>query len=157
MRKYLAAGTLLSCLVILMPTIAPAGPFADDMAKCMVRSTSEQDRSDLTRWMFAAMSSHPDLAAMSKISAKERDDINAKVGELFSRLMFESCKSEIVQAVQNEGPNTIAYAFQILGQVAARGLFTDPHVTDQMQVLQKYVDQSKLKNLMAAAGQKANP
>ena len=61
---------------------------------------------------------------------------------------------EAVRAIVNIGTTR---AFQILGQVAARGLFTDPHVTDQMQALQKYVDQSKLKSLLASAGQKVNP
>jgi hypothetical protein len=153
-HRSLMAGPLLGCLIGMIPYGAIAGPFADDMAKCLVKSTSDADRADLVRWIYSAMSLHPDLASMSKISAQARDEIDVKVGKLYERLLFESCKSETVQAVQNEGPQTIEYAFQILGQVAARGLFADSHVTGAMQALAKNMDQSKLKELMALAGKK---
>jgi hypothetical protein len=155
-HKPLMAGPLLGCLIAVIPCVAIAGPFADDMAKCLVKSTSDADRTDLVRWMFSSMSLHPDLASMSTISAQARNEIDAKVGKLYARLLFESCKSETAQAVQNEGPQTIQYAFQILGQVAARGLFTDPHVTGAMQALEKNIDQAKLKELMAASAGKGN-
>jgi hypothetical protein len=124
------------------------------MAKCLVKSTSEADRADLMRWMFSSMSLHPDLTSMSKISAQTRDEVNTKAANLYSRLLFESCKSETHEAVRNEGPQTIQYAFQILGQVAARGLFTEPHVTDAMKALEKGIDQEKLKQLVASATNK---
>jgi hypothetical protein len=145
---------VLGCLIGMTPCIGTAGPFADDMAKCLVKSTSDVDRTDLVRWMYSSMSLHPDLASMSKISAEVRKEIDVKVGKLYTRLLFESCKSETTQAVQNEGPETVQYAFQILGQVAARGLFTDPHVTQAMQALEKNIDQSKLKELVASSGKK---
>lgn len=149
-RKLLLVGAI-GCLVGLGPQRAVAGPFADDMAKCMVNSTSDADRGNLVRWIFAAMSLNPKLATMANISPKEREVINEKVGKLFSRLVFKSCRTEVVQAVRNEGPQTVAYAFQILGQVAARGLMMDPHVLRSMKALGKIVDQKKLKALLAAA------
>jgi hypothetical protein len=147
-------GPILVCLVAMAPSLATAGPFADDMAKCLVKSTSETDRRDLIRWMYSSMSLHPDLVSMSKVSTDERKDIDIKAAKLYSRLLFESCKSETTQAVENEGPQTVQYAFQILGQVAARGLFTDPHVTEAMQTLEKNIDQTKLKELVALGGKK---
>jgi len=53
--------------------------------------------------------------------------------------------------VQNEGPQTIAYAFQILGEVAMRGIMAEPHVSQSIQALGKSIDQAKLKALIAAA------
>ena len=66
-------------------------------------------------------------------------------------MLLESCRSQTQQALQNEGPQTVQYAFQVLGQVATRGLFTDPHVMGGLKDLTKYVDEDKLKNLTAAA------
>lgn len=154
MRYSTITGALAACLIGVVPCLATAGPFADDMAKCLVKATSEADRADLMRWMFSSMSLHPDLASMSKVSAQTRDEVNAKAAKLYSRLLFESCKAETQEAVRNEGPQTIQYAFQILGQVAARGLFTEPHVTDAMQALEKGIDQDKLKELVALATKK---
>jgi len=124
------------------------------MAKCLVKSTSESDRTDLMRWLYSAMSLHPDLASLSVVPEKTRSEINAKTGKLFMRLLLEDCKSETALAVKNEGTQTIAYAFQILGQVAARGLFGDPHVANAMQELAKSMDESKLKELTATTGTK---
>jgi hypothetical protein len=134
--------------------LATAGPFADDMAKCLVASTSPDDRTVLVKWIFSVITLHPDLTAMSSVSAKQRDDLSKKAGELFQRLLLQSCRSQTQQALQNEGPQTIQYAFQVLGQVATRGLFTDPHVMDATKDLAKYVDEEKLKSLTAAAPQK---
>jgi hypothetical protein len=141
-------------MMVITPHPAVAGPFADDMAKCLVKSTSDADRADLVRWIYSAMSLHPDLASMANISDKERDELNAKAGKLFSRLLFESCRTEFVQALKNEGPTTIRYAFQILGQVATRGMMTDTHVTQSMAGLGKSIDEAKLKELVEEAGRK---
>lgn len=119
----------------MVPHRAAAGPFADDMAKCLVNSTSDADRADLVRWIFSAMAQHPDLASMAAIPPKDRDVLNTKAANLFSRLMFDSCKSQVEQAVHNEGPQTIEYAFQILGEVAMRGIMADPHVTQAVQAI----------------------
>jgi len=101
--------------------------------------------------MFGLITLHPDLTAMSSISTEQRDDLSKNAGALFQRLLVESCRSQTQQALQNEGPQTIQYAFQVLGQVATRGLFTDPHVMAGMKDLAKNVADEKLKSLTAAA------
>jgi hypothetical protein len=81
-----------------------AGPFADDMAKCLVGSTSDMDRADLIRWIYSAMSLNPDLESMAQISTKERDELTTKAGALFSRLIFQSCRSQFVTICAERGP-----------------------------------------------------
>jgi len=106
------------------------------------------------KWIFSVSALHPDLHSMSVISTQQRDAITKDGAALFQRLLLESCRSETQQAVQNEGPQTIEYAFQILGQVATRGLFTDPHVVEGLKDLGKDLDEKKLKGLLAADVQK---
>lgn len=143
-------GLLLAALLC-TAQLASAGPFADDMARCLVDSTSPQDRTVLVKWMFGLITLHPDLTAMSSISSRQRDDLSKSAGALFQRLLLQSCRSQTQQALQNEGPQTVQYAFQVLGQVATRGLFTDPHVMEGVKDLAKYVDKEKLEKLTAAA------
>jgi hypothetical protein len=126
-----------------------AGPYADDMAKCLVKSAAPEDRTLLMKWIFSAMALHPDLSAMSSITTQQRDALSKGAGALFQRLLLESCRSETQVAVQNEGPQTVQYAFQILGQVAVRGLMTDPHVLEGMKSLAQGLDEEKLKALLA--------
>ena len=130
---------------------ATAGPFADDMAKCLVNSASPADRTVLVKWIFSLITLHPDLTAMSTLTAKSRDDISKDAGALFQRLILESCRLQVQQSLQNEGPQTIAYAFQILGQAATAGLMTDPHVSAGVKDLAKYVDAEKLQAALTAS------
>lgn len=143
--KALAAGYLIG---LSLAGSAVAGPYADDMAKCLVKSASPADRTLLVKWIFSVISLHPDLAPMSSITPQQRGAITKSAGELFQRLLLESCRSETQEAIQNEGSETIQYAFQVLGQVATRGLFTDPHVAEGMTALGTQLDAQKLKTLL---------
>ena len=144
------------CFLVLLSAsrFAVAGPFADDMAKCLVNSTSPADRTVLVKWIFSVIALHPDLSALSSISPKQRDDLSRSAGALFQRLLVESCRSETQKALQNEGQQTIQYAFQVLGQVATTGLFSDPHVAEGTKGLAKYLDEDKLKALAPPGGAK---
>lgn len=129
------------------PRLVVAGPFADDMAKCIVNSASPQDRTLFVKWIFTVIALHPDLSSMSNVSAKQREDIARSAGTLLQRLLLESCRSQTQQALRNEGTQTIQYAFQVLGQVATQGLFTDSHVMEGAKAFAKYVDEEQLKAL----------
>jgi hypothetical protein len=132
---------------------ATAGPFADDMAKCLVNSASPADRTVLVKWIFSVITLHPDLTTLSTLSAKNRDDITKDAGALFQRLILESCRVQVQQALQNEGPQTIAYAFQVMGQAATVGLLSDPHVSAGAKDLTKYVDEEKIQAALTASPQ----
>jgi hypothetical protein len=142
-----AAGVLFIILVCLETEIAVGGQYADAMAKCLIQSASPQDRTLLVKWIFGIASLHPELASMSSITNEQRDILDKSAAALFQRLLLESCKSETQQAFKNEGSQTMAYAFNILGQVAIGGMFNDPHVLEGMKNFPKYIDQGKLKAL----------
>jgi hypothetical protein len=126
---------------------AVAGPYGDDMAKCLVKEAGPDDRTVFIRWLFAAIALHPDVASMATISAKQRDEFNKGAGALFQRLLTESCRSQTQQAIRYEGPAITQYAFQVFGQAAAGDLFANPSVAAGMKDLVKYIDQDKIKAL----------
>lgn len=133
---------------------ASAGPFADDMAKCLVDSTSPADRTVFVRWMFSLITLHPDLTSMSNVTPQQRAELTRQTGALFQKLLLESCRAQTQRAMENEGPQTIQYAFQVLGQSATVGMLTDPHVADAAKTLAQYMDEQKLRELLATAAQK---
>jgi hypothetical protein len=151
--KRLIVPTLLIALLC-APYSVSAGPFADDMAKCLVNSTSPAERTVFVRWMFSLMTLHPDLTSMSNVRPQQRDELTKQTGALFQKLLLESCRAQTQRAVQNEGPQTIQYAFQVLGQSATVSMLTDPHVAEAAKTLAKYLDEEKLKELLATAPQK---
>jgi hypothetical protein len=126
---------------------AVAGPYGDDMAKCLVKAATPDDQTVFIKWLFAAIALHPDVASMASISSQQRDDFSKRAGALFQRLLTESCRSETQQAIRYEGPATIQYAFQVFGQAAAGNLFANPSVAAGMKDLAKYIDQDKIKAL----------
>ena len=143
MKRSLLA--VLSVALLFTSNLAAAGPFADEMAKCLVNSTSPADRTVLVKWIFSVITLHPYLTAMSTVSAKQRDEISKDAGVLLQKLLLDSCRSQTQQALRNEGPQTIQYAFQVLGQAATVGMLTDSHVSNGAKDLAKYVDEEKLK------------
>ena len=150
--KYAKAGVIGAAfsLSFLVAPSAFAGPYSDEMAKCLVSSTSEVDKNFLVKWMFAAAALHPAVKSISSVSDAQRNELNIKTAKLFERLLTESCKAQVQQAIKYEGQSTIESAFQVLGQVAARGLFSDPAVNGFIAQLGNHIDKQKMESVIGA-------
>jgi hypothetical protein len=79
--------SLLVALSVLAGTHAVAGPYGDDMAKCLVKSAGPEDQTVFIKWLFSAIALHPDVASLATISAQQRDEFNKHAGALFQRLL----------------------------------------------------------------------
>jgi hypothetical protein len=144
MKKLVAA---LVAVIGLASNASQAGVYTDDMAKCLVESSSKEDRMSLVRWMFAAMAQHPAVATMNTVKAADVEKANASTGALFMRLLTEACVDATKKAIKYEGPAAIQLAFQVLGQVASSEIFSAPEVAAVMAGLDKYADLKKLEAL----------
>ena len=147
--KYpaLAVITVAFALAVLSPESALAGPYGDELAKCLVKSTTDADKTYLVKWLFAAAALHPDVKSIASVSDAQRDELNKNAAKLFERLLTESCRSEAQEAVKYEGPSTLESSFNVLGQVAARGRFSHPTVARGTGELTNYVDKQKLERV----------
>jgi hypothetical protein len=144
----LAAFTLISAT-----SSAHASDYSDDLGKCMVTSTSEEDRNAMIRWMFTAVASNPAVKDIVTVSPAQVDKANAAMGALMIKLLTESCHDKTVAALQYEGLAAIQHSFEVLGQVAGREMFSTPGVAASFAGLQKYLDNDKLKKLVASAAE----
>ena len=124
----------------LATSAANAGVYGDDMAKCLVRSTTTQDRSVLVKWIFAAAASNPEVKSMVSVTERQREKLNKSIAKLFERLLTDSCRHETQAAYKYEGKSTISSSFNLLGQVAGR-------VTRSVSGLAQYIDQQKMNDL----------
>ncbi len=145
--RKIAVIAITSALTYFNAIPVQAGPYADDMARCLIRSTTSADRTSFVRWFFAAAASHPAVQSLASVSAEQRDEANRSTAALFQKLLTESCRTEVQQAVKYEGTQTIAAGFQVFGEVAGRELFTDPAVTQSMGGFEKYFDKQKLNDV----------
>lgn len=140
-------------LVLLLSTLLSssvlAGPFTDEMAKCLVRKTSDADKTLLMKWMYSAMSKHPDVKAMSNVSPAQSVAISKKTAAMVTTLLTKRCKSETAQALKYEGGSSFKASFAVLGQVAMKGLMTDPNVGGYLGGLGKYIDKEEFNRAFA--------
>jgi hypothetical protein len=114
---------------------ASAGVYTDQLSKCLVDSTTTEDRTMLVKWLFTAASVHPAISSLSTVTFADRNAANQVIGNLFVKLLTDSCKDP-AKALQQ--------SFQVLGQVAGTELFSNPQVAAVMADLDKHVDPAKL-------------
>lgn len=97
------------------------------------------------RWIYVAMSSHPDVAALSNISPEKRGQLNREAASLIVELLTVRCKDESQQAVKYEGGDSFKAGFEQLGRVAMQGLMSHPDVKEYLSGLESSLDVEKLK------------
>lgn len=130
---------------------AQAGPFADDLSKCLVRSTNAEDKTALVQWMFAVLGLHPEVKQYANVTPEQRTMLNKRMAGLTVSLLTERCAKETREAVKNEGAQTIQQSFSLLGQVAGQEIFGNPQVAAGLEQFAKSIDESKLKSIVEKA------
>jgi hypothetical protein len=148
MRSRLVSSFVVMASLYLLPTVAGAGIYAGELSKCLVASTTDADRNNLVKWMFAAIAEHPEVKSMSKVSPEQSEALSAGTARLFERLLTKSCLKESKEAVKYEGSGAIQVGFKVLGEVAAGGLFADPAAATYTASLDSYIDRDKLNELL---------
>ena len=143
-RKIFYIFTVLTFLLNISNQPTFAGPFADEMAKCLVTSTNNRDRNKLIKWIFKVYSDHPEVSYMVDLSDREKKVIDKEMADLFTRLLSEDCLDESKKAQKYEGDIVFFNAFQILGQTAAKGFMGNPDVKRSMNKFSELIDIKKL-------------
>ncbi|MEO7208419.1 MAG: hypothetical protein ABI356_13025 [Steroidobacteraceae bacterium] len=145
--KVTALSAIAACMAVFYSAAALAGVFADDLGKCLVNSTTKDDRANLIRWLFVAASHHPAVKPIATVTPAQQEESDKQMGTLVMKLLTESCKTESQKALQTEGTGTIQFAFEVLGRVAGQELFSSPEVAGNLKGLAKYIDPEKIKAL----------
>lgn len=135
-------------IALLFTASAQAGTYSNALGRCLVESTSEADKTDLIRWIFAVSALHPEVAPISNITDEERQRMHQQAAGMFQRLMAQSCRDELQKAVRYEGANTaIETSFGLLGQIAMKELMNHRRVSAGFERFGQYVDPEELKGL----------
>ena len=143
-KKILYIFTVLTFLLNISNKPIFAGPFGDEMAKCLVTSTNKRDKIKLIKWIFRVYGDHPEVSYMVDLSDREKEVIDKDVANIFTRLLSEDCIDETKKALDYEGDNVMFNAFQILGQTAAQGFNNNPDVMKSINKFVELIDYEKL-------------
>ncbi|HUC64481.1 MAG TPA: hypothetical protein VMA53_03575 [Stellaceae bacterium] len=135
-----------------------AGVYADNLSQCLVKSAKPQDQLLLLQWSFAAISAHPAVQPMLAISSEQREKLSRQASEVFVRLITADCPKQAIDTIKHEGQAAFSSSFAMLGQMAMRGLMTEPHVVQaEMQLFKYVVTNEKLMTFAMAAAASAPP
>jgi hypothetical protein len=148
MRPTHVAAPVAMVIVALLCSLA-AGPLraqppVEALGRCLADNTSGKDRKDLARWLFAAMTAHPEMKPLSAAGPEAIDAASRTAAAIFTRLLADTCAKEIRAAVQSGGPAALQSGFQVLGQLAMQELMTNPDVGAAMAVLDRHIDKAKV-------------
>ncbi|TFZ04511.1 hypothetical protein [Ramlibacter rhizophilus] len=138
---------LLPLALVLFSAATHAGAYSDDLAKCLVRSTSSNDRNDLVRWMFAVSSVHPALSTSTRVGTEALEEANRKTAVLLNRLLTQDCLQQARHARRYEGDVAIFNSFKALGEVASLELFRHPAVNSALTSFTRHIDSKKIDDL----------
>ena len=123
---------------------AVAGPTVDQLSDCLVKATTATDKTTVLQWTFAALSTHPDLKALSNVSDAQRTQLDQKFAQVLQRVIVEQCAAQTKAVIAAEGVQAVGDSFQELGRTTGEDIIKNPEVKKQLQGVLRYVDLNKL-------------
>jgi hypothetical protein len=129
---------------------AQAQSQSEALGKCLADSATGRDRKDLARWIFLAMAAHPEIRDMSNVSQEAIDKTNKSMGALVTRLLTDTCSSEVRIIAKGEGSQALVKAFETLGQLAMMELMSNPKVTASISGFERFVEKDKIDATLGA-------
>lgn len=135
----------LLALTMLMPLVSYANE-TQTLATCLTDSLNGKERKSLIKWVFFAMSAHPELDQYTQETGEDVTSSNETMGALVTRLFTEDCPEEAVLANKTD-PLAIQKAFEFVGQVAMQELMRDQNVMSSISNYVQHTDQNKINAL----------
>jgi hypothetical protein len=127
-----------------------AGPAADTLGRCLADNTSGKDRKELARWIYLALSAHPEIRGMSAATDDNRLASDKGMAALVTRLLADTCAAETRAVVQAEGNTGMFNAFKSLGELAMQELMSNPDVAAAVGGYARHLDSQRINAALTA-------
>jgi len=95
------------------------------------------------------MSAHPEIGAIARPEPATVEAAQRSVGVLLTRLIAESCPSEMRAVVNVDGAAGIRFAFEQLGKMAMQELITNQRVTEAIGGFERFLDKARLEAILS--------
>lgn len=116
----------------------------DALTRCLIESTSEDEKRILVKWVFSVIAQHPDIASMTRIDAAQRTTIDRDAAAVFETLLADQCAAPLRAAMKQSGTDAIGRSFQALGTSAATDMLQNPQVVSSGAGLMKHLDMQRI-------------
>ena len=147
MRTCGTCWTIVAAL-LLFSSAASAGPYSDDLSRCLVDSSTTADKIGLVKWVFTAISLHPAVKSIGSVTRGGLEAGSREAAGTSTRMMTQTCREQTANALRYGGEAAISESFGVFGSVAARELFSNPEVAAGIGGLKKYLDADELKKAL---------
>jgi hypothetical protein len=152
-RHFMKSKLSRSVIFALAMTCTASASFAasnsEALNSCLSDNTNGKERKELARWVFFAISNHPDISVFSVATDADKAEADKVVAGLLMRLIGEQCTSQVKATVKSDGPQALVNSFKFLGGLAMQELTTSPAVTNALTGYTKYLDSKKLEAALA--------
>lgn len=138
------AKLLFSILLSLVAFSAYAGTEAEVLSNCLADNTTGKERKELAKWIFVAMSAHPEISDLANISDDEREKSNKAMAGVVMKLLTDTCALQTQAAIKAEGESAIESSFEVLGKVAMQEIMSNQDVSTAIGAYTKYLDTDKI-------------
>lgn len=146
LRLTLAAALVAAGLAA--PAFAGAG--TDAVRACVNASTTPADLEELLVYYWVATSKLPRLQPLVNITSVQRDAIYARAGTIVSRIFFEDCREQMIQAIVTDGGPEQRVLVD-LSEPMSRAAASNPALARETGIVRNYIDSDKLKAVLEEA------
>ncbi len=141
--QFRALAVLVAALAMAPAAEADSGAFGT----CLTDSMTGKERKELAKWIFFALSAHPEMGSFASVSPDARTKQDKVVAALITRLLVSDCATEF-RAANAADPNAVGSAFSLVGEAAMQELMRAPEVEAAISSYGSHVDQSLIQSVL---------
>lgn len=140
--RSIACGAALALALAASPALA--AETQDAFTRCLIQSSTGSDRIALMRWLFAAISVHPEARDLTNLTSARRGELSKDAAGRIMRLMFDDCADQTLAMIDDEDgariEKKVEKGFELFGEVAMQELMNDKAVQAEFEGLQPYAE-----------------
>jgi hypothetical protein len=133
---------LAALTLVCTPVTASADLHSDDLSRCLLNATTNDDKLALMRWLFIQMAYHPVVADIARTTPESIQAVDTRMARLFERLLAVDCRNQSIQAVKYGGNDPLGPSFEVLGKVAMTELMNDDKVNAGLSGFTQYLNEA---------------
>lgn len=122
-------------ILSIFPLVVHAEGSLQSLSRCISDSTTGGERKDFARWIYVAISKHPELETLSNVPKDEADKARKNTANIFIDLLRERCHSEAQSAYSEHGQKVYRVTGEVLGRLAMQEVMRDPKVNSYLRTM----------------------
>lgn len=126
------------------------------LEQCVALQTSGADRILTARWLFAVMSTSPQIADLAAVTSGETIKLNKNFAQLLTRLVAKDCVEQVRPLAEQNPTAAFESAGRALGEIAMKELMQGKEVDKSVSAYTDYLSEADFKSLFDSLPKKSS-